>query len=164
MSTRETPAISYAPQKSFSVLSASARLVALRLEAEKREIVRLENERERLRERGVRHAREKRVIDVVQREHLLDVVAELVDGDIESLVIHPARADARAQMRLGPAHSGARRMPRAARGIDRDVPRDVRRSLLRKAELHENIRNVLLERLRMSDISAQTILSSSSWE
>jgi hypothetical protein len=43
--------------------------------------------------------RQERVIDLVQRQVLLDVVAELVDRDVVALVVHAALLDARAQVR-----------------------------------------------------------------
>ena len=54
---------------------------------------------------------------VVEREHLLDVVPQLVDGDVVALVVHAVRSDARAQVRLVAAALRApRRGPRRATG------------------------------------------------
>ena len=62
---------------------------------------------------------EQRVVDVVERERLLDVVAELVDRDVVALVVHAVRFDARAQVGLVAAALGLHRVARAARRIDR---------------------------------------------
>ena len=108
------------PRRSSSVASAAALRVGVR-ETEQLEVALLEDEGERLGEGGVRHAREQRVVDVVQREDLLDVVAELVDGDVVALVVHAVRADARAQVRPVAAAGRAPGVARAARRVDDDV-------------------------------------------
>jgi len=59
-------------------------------------------------------AREEGVVDVIEREGLLDVVAELVDRDVVALVVHAALLDARAQVSLVAATLGAHRVARAA--------------------------------------------------
>ena len=135
MSTSATPAISNVPQKSLSVASASALRIGLR-EAEQLQVARLEHERQRLGERGVRHTLRARVVDVVERERLLDVVAQLVDRDVVALVVHPAGARrACAGAALSPRRCAPQRVARAARRIDDDVAREVARPLGREAEL-----------------------------
>ena len=79
-----------------------------------------------------------------KRERLLDVVAHLVDGDVEALVVHAVLVDARAQVRLGSAHGRAHGMARAARRIDHDVGGHVLRPLAREPELLQQVRDVLL--------------------
>ena len=90
------------------------------------------------------------VVDVVQRERLLDVVTHLVDGDVVALVVHPVLLDARAQVRLVGAALRAERVARAARRIDDDVVGEILRLLLGEAEPDEKIRDVLLVRLGAS--------------
>ena len=86
---------------------------------------------------------------VVERERLLDVVAELVDRDVVALVVHAAGLDARAQVRLVAAALGAH-----ARGRRRatDRPRCARRGSCAlgggEAEVAQDARHVLRERRR----------------
>src|SRR6185503_20490719 len=73
--------------------------------AEQLEIVSLENKSEGLSERRIRHAMQRVVVDVVEREGLFDIVAHLMDRDVVALVIHAACTHTRAQMRLGRTHA-----------------------------------------------------------
>ncbi len=116
-------------------------------EAEELEVAVLEDECERLGERRVRHALQQRVVDPVHRERLLDVVTELVNGDVVALVIHPVRADARPEVRLVAGAPRAERMARAAGGIDLDHRGNVRRRLRIELQLPKDVRDVLRERL-----------------
>ena len=87
---------------------------------------------------------QQRVVDVVEREDLLDVVAELVHGDVVALVVHPALLDARAQVRRRRA-AGRSAWPRRAPDRRRCARRGARAR--REAEL-EDARDVLRERRR----------------
>ena len=80
------------------------------------------------------------VVDVVERERLLDVVAHLVDRDVVALVVHAVRADARAQVRRCRRGAPApQRVAGAARRIDDDVLGEELRALRREAELREEV-------------------------
>ena len=107
------------------------------------EVAALEYEREGFRERRVRHTLKERLVDVVEGNRLLDVVAHLVDGDVVALVVHAVLLDARPQVRLVALEAGARGVAGAARGMDVDARGDEVGPVLRKAELHEEVRNVL---------------------
>ena len=85
---------------------------------------------------------------VVEREDLLDVVAELVDGDVVALVVHAVGVDARPQVRLVVAHARAQRVAGAARRIDGDAVGEEAGALGREAEAGEDARQVLGEGLR----------------
>ena len=90
-----------------------------------------------------------RVVDVVERADLLDVVPHLVDRDVVALVVHAARLDARAQVRHRRRVAAAcMRVAGAARRIDDDVRREIFGALGREAEVLEEARDVVLVRLR----------------
>ena len=97
MSTSATPAISQVIQKSLSTRRRSGSASGLPRPSSSRSRA-WKTKAMRLGEGGVGHAGEQRVVDVVEREHLLHVVAQLVDGDVVALVVHAVLLDARAQV------------------------------------------------------------------
>ena len=102
-------------------------------EAQQFQVVPLEYEGERLGECGVGHALQQSVVDVVEGENLLDVVAHFVDRDVEALVVHAALSDARPQVRFFATHLRAhgvarRRAPDRPRCCGPGIARVLRRS------------------------------------
>ena len=102
----------------------------------------MEDERERLGERGVGNAAEQRVIDRGLREDLLDVVPHLVDGNIVSFVIHPLLADARAEVGLVVAPLRSEGVAGAARRLDHDMVGEEARLLFGESQCLEEARDV----------------------
>ena len=105
-------------------------------EPEQLQVLVLKHKRQRLGERGVRNAGERVVVDVLQREDLLDVVPHLVDGDVEALVVHAVagrRACADADCRRGGRRPwrGPIRAPDRRRCCSPDSPRAPLRSRVR---------------------------------
>jgi hypothetical protein len=66
------------------------------------------------------------------------------NGDVVAFIIHPVRAHARAQVNFRRAHIRAHRVTRTTSRIDDDVVGEVIRALLREAEFHQQVWDVLL--------------------
>ena len=94
----------------------------------------LEDEGERLGARVVGHARERPVVDAVEREDLLDVVAELVHRHVVPLVVHAALGDPGPQMGLVLPPQRLDGVAGAARRIDGDALGEPPRPLRREAQ------------------------------
>ena len=104
----------------------------------------LEHERQCLRERGIGNTFQKRVIHSIKRKSLLYVVPHLVNCNVESLVIHAAFADARAQVGFLRPHGRPHGMTGTASRIHHDILPHKTRPLRREAQPHKKIWNVLL--------------------
>src|SRR4026209_1330925 len=67
-----------------------------------------------------------------------------MNGDVETLVVHPALLDASAEVCFRGTHTCAQSVPGTARWINDDVVCQVVRTLLWEAKFHKEIRNVFL--------------------
>ena len=113
------------------------------VEAEELEVALLEDEGEGLGVSGVGYAVEHVVIDVVEVEGLLDVVAELMDGDVVALVVHALLTHAGTQTGGFPASGGSPGVTGAAGGLDYDAVSQIAGVFGGEAESPQHTRHVV---------------------
>ena len=125
------------------------------VEAQDLQIFLLEHESQRLGKGSVRHTVEHEIVDVVERDGLLDVMTELVDGDVVALIIHTRSGNARAQMRLLATMLGTPSMPATPRCVDRNALAEPCRTLRAEAKFGENFGQSGINSLRVGIFCAR---------
>ena len=115
--------------------------VAAVLIAEEIEVARLEDEGQRLGEGGVGHAFHDVVVDIVEGDGLLYIVAELMDGNVVAFVIHAVVANTGAKTGIVGAHVAFPCVAGTAGGVDCDVGADEVNLVGSKAETTEDGRH-----------------------
>ena len=125
------------------------------VEAQDLQIFLLEHESQRLGKGGIGHAVEHKIVDVVERNGLLDVVAELVDSNVVALIIHTRSGNARAQMRLLTTMLGTPGMTATPRCVDRNALAEPCRTLRAEAKFGENFGQSGIKSLRVGIFSTR---------
>ncbi len=117
-------------------------------ESQQLQVAVLEHECECLRECVVRHTTQHVVVDAVQGEDLLAVMAELVNGDVVSLVVHSRLRNACSQVGIVRPAPRPHCMAGAAGRVYRDLRSQKISSTCREPELAEQVGQVGIKRLR----------------